>query len=97
VVLRRGIWIEEEQVRRVEEMFGKWVRVARDGDEEGLLVGLHDDKDVFLGMGIIDGIDYRRLAIKVFTSVSEKVSTIRVGQVKLDKNGSEIGLSQILT
>ena len=97
VVLRRGIWIEEERVRRVEEMFGKWVRVARDGDEEGLLVGLHDDKDVFLGMGIIDGIDYRRLAIKVFTSVSEKVSTIRVGQVKLDKNGSEIGLSQILT
>jgi polynucleotide 5'-hydroxyl-kinase GRC3/NOL9 len=97
IVLRRGSWVAEKRIRRVEDGVGKWVRVIRDGEEEGLLVGLHDDKEVFLGIGIIDGIDYRRRAIKVYTSVSEKVSTVRIGQVKLDKTGREIGLSQVLT
>lgn len=97
IVLRRGGWVDQERVRRVEDGLGKWVRVIRDGEEEGLLVGLHDDKEAFLGIGIIDGIDYRRRAIKVYTSVSEKVSTIRVGQVKLDKTGREIGLSPVFT
>ncbi|UCC33270.1 MAG: hypothetical protein JSW53_05750 [Candidatus Bathyarchaeota archaeon] len=97
IVSRRGSWVDEEQMRRIEEASGKWVRVIRDGEEEGLLVGLHDETGAFLGIGIIDGIDYRRRAIKVFTPVTKKLSTIRVGQIKLDKNGREIGLSQALT
>ncbi len=97
IVLRRNIWIDEELIRKVEESFEKWVRVIRDGEEEGLLVGLHDDKGVFLGIGVLDGIDYRRRVMKVYTPVTEKVSSIRVGQTKLDKRGREIGLGQVLT
>jgi polynucleotide 5'-hydroxyl-kinase GRC3/NOL9 len=96
IVLRRNGWIDEERIRRVEDSFEKWVRVIRDGEEEGLLVGLHYDK-AFLGIGVLDGIDYRRRVMKVYTSVSEKVSTIRVGQIKLDKRGREIELNQVLT
>ena len=96
IVLRKKSWIDEERIRRVEDSFEKWIKVIRDGEEEGLLVGLQDD-GVFLGIGVLDGIDYRRRVMKVYTSVSKKVSTICVGQIKLDKSGREIGLSQGLT
>jgi polynucleotide 5'-hydroxyl-kinase GRC3/NOL9 len=97
IVLRRNSWIDEERIRGVEDGFGKWTKVIRDGEEEGLLVGLHDDKEAFLGIGVLVGIDYRRRVMKVYTPVSQKVSTIRVGQIKLDKSGREIGLSPVFT
>ena len=97
IVLRRNSWIDEERIRKIEDSFEKWVRVIGDGEEEGLLVGLHDAKGVFLGIGVLDGIDYRRRVMKVYTPVSEKVSNIRVGQIKLDKSGREIGLSSVFT
>ncbi len=97
IVLRKNSWIDEERIRRVEDSFGKWTRVIRDGEEEGLLVGLHDDKEAFLGIGVLVGIDYRRRVMKVYTPVSQKVSAICVGQIKLDKSGREIGLSPVFT
>jgi len=33
--------------------------------------------------------------MKVFTPINENVSTIRFGQIKLDENGREIGLSTV--
>ncbi len=71
--------------------------MIRDGEEEGLLVGLQDDKGTFLGIGVLVGVDYRKSAMNIYTPISEKVSTIRVGQVKLDKSGREIGLGPIFT
>ena len=97
IVLRRNSWIDGERIREVEDSVGKWVSVIRDGEEEGLLVGLHDDKGAFLGIGILVGVDYRRRAMKIYTPIGEKVSTICVGQVRLDKSGREIGLSPIFT
>jgi polynucleotide 5'-kinase involved in rRNA processing len=40
-------------------------------------------------------VDYRRQVMKVYTPVGENVSTICVGQIKLSKDGREIGLSSI--
>lgn len=97
IVLRRNSWIDGERIREVEDRVGKWVSVIRDGEEEGLLVGLHDDKGAFLGIGILVGVDYRRRAMKIYTPIGEKVSTVCVGQVRLDKSGREIGLSPIFT
>ncbi|MFB0523732.1 MAG: Clp1/GlmU family protein [Candidatus Bathyarchaeia archaeon] len=96
IVLRKNAWIDEERIRTFEESFGKWVRVIRDGEEEGLLVGLQDDKGTFLGIGVLVGVDYRKRVMNIYTPVSEKVSTICVGQIKLDKSGREIGMSQVL-
>lgn len=93
IVLRKSGWIDEERIRRVEDGLGKWVRVIRDGEEEGLLVGLHDDKGAFLGVGVLVGVDYRKRVMKIYTPVKEDVSTLCVGQMKLDKSGREIGSS----
>jgi polynucleotide 5'-hydroxyl-kinase GRC3/NOL9 len=95
VVLRKSKQGTEEQIKAVKEYFGKSVKVIREGDEEGLLVGLKNEEDKFLGIGILDGVDYKRRTLKVYTPVSEKVSTLCFGQIKLDKNCREIGLSTV--
>ncbi len=95
-VLHRSKAVTEEQIKDAEEEFGKKVKVIREGDEEGLLVGLKDEESNFLGIGILQGVDYKRRALKVYTSaVSEKVSMLCFGQIKLDKNCREIGLSTV--
>ena len=66
-----------------------------DGNEEGLLVGLQDELGSYLGIGVLLEVHYRKRVMKVYTPVSANVSTICVGQIKLSKNGREIGLSSI--
>ncbi len=95
VVLSKSKAVTEEQIKDVEEYFGKRVKVIREGDEAGLLVGLKDEEDNFLGIGILHGVDYKRRVLKVYTPVSEKVSMLCFGQIKLDKNCREIGLSTV--
>jgi polynucleotide 5'-hydroxyl-kinase GRC3/NOL9 len=95
VVLSKSKAVTEEQIKDVEEYFGKRVKVIREGDEEGLLVGLKDEEDNFLGIGILHEVDYKRRVLKVYTPVSEKVSMLCFGQIKLDKNCREIGLSTV--
>jgi polynucleotide 5'-hydroxyl-kinase GRC3/NOL9 len=95
VVLPKSKAVTEEQIKAVEEHFGKRVKLIREGDEEGLLVGMKDDEDKFLGIGILDGVDYKRRTLKICTPVSEKVSAMCFGQIKLDKNCREIGLSTV--
>jgi polynucleotide 5'-hydroxyl-kinase GRC3/NOL9 len=94
-VLGKGKAVAEEQVEAAEGYFGKRVKVMREGEEQGLLVGLMDEADKFLGIGILHDIDYKRSLLKVYTPVSEKVHTLCFGQIKLDKNCREIGLSTV--
>ncbi len=61
------------------------------GVEEGLIVALKDSLSRFLGIGVLSEINHRNGAIKVFTPVREKVASISIGQIKLDKSGREIG------
>jgi polynucleotide 5'-hydroxyl-kinase GRC3/NOL9 len=58
--------------------------------EEDLLVALQDAQLNFLGIGILYGIDFERGSVKIYTPVSENVSTILVGEVKLNKKGREL-------
>jgi polynucleotide 5'-kinase involved in rRNA processing len=63
--------------------------VIRKGEEEGLLVGLYRNDKKFLGIGVLREIDYSRKTLKVFTPVSEGISIVASGRVKLDKNLKE--------
>jgi len=95
LVLGRDQEINGERIRDLEEVLGKRVKTIKRGEEEGLLVALQNAQGRFLGIGILSSLDYERGVIKVYTPVDEKVSTICVGQMKLDRQGIEIGLSPI--
>jgi len=95
VVLKRSEAVTEKQIKDAEEHFVKRVKVIREGDEEGLLVGLKDEEDNFLGIGILREVDYQRKALKVYTPVSKKPHVLCFGQIKLNKNFREIGLSTV--
>jgi len=97
IVLQKNWWPVEAQIEAVEKVLGKKAIVIREGEEEGLLVGLENEKGAFLGIGIIRGIDYTRRVMKVYTPVSEGVSTVCMGQVKLDEKGRELGVSEVFT
>jgi polynucleotide 5'-kinase involved in rRNA processing len=68
----------------------------REGDEKGLLVALQDANENFLGIGILEKINYKRRIIRIFTSVHENVTSLHLGQIKLDKKGREIGIPRRL-
>jgi polynucleotide 5'-hydroxyl-kinase GRC3/NOL9 len=95
IVLRKNRSVTEEQIKEIEESFGKRAKVIREGEEEGLLVGLQDEQSKLLGIGILCGVDYKRRVLKIYTPINENVSTIHFGQIKLDENGREIGLSTV--
>lgn len=95
IVTGKNQWINEEQIPNLEEELGKKVKLIQEGDEQGLLVGLHDEEEKFLGIGILNKIDYGRHTIQVYTPVTANVASIHVGQVKLDKKGKEIGISPV--
>ncbi|MGD8506159.1 MAG: Clp1/GlmU family protein [Candidatus Bathyarchaeota archaeon] len=94
-IVDKNHWVNEAQITALEEELEKKVRLIREGDEQGLLVGLHDEKEKFLGIGILDKIDYERRMLHVYTPVTTSVSSIHIGQVKLDKLGKEIGIHPV--
>jgi polynucleotide 5'-hydroxyl-kinase GRC3/NOL9 len=90
IVIGRRRWIESENIKKVEEFTKKKVVVTRKGDEEGLLTGMYSADRKFLGIGIVQEVDYLRKALKICTPVSGEVSILALGKVRLDKNMKEI-------
>jgi polynucleotide 5'-hydroxyl-kinase GRC3/NOL9 len=97
LVLGTQQWVHRDRIKAIEEAFQKKVLVMREGDEEGLLVSLHNENGSFSGIGILSGIDYERKTMKVYTPAKGKVSAISVGQIKLDKDCGELGINPIST
>jgi len=95
IALSREQWADEEIAKSLEDTLKKKVKIVWEGDEEGLLVALHDNDENFLGIGIIEELDYQRRVLKVYTRVKKAVASIQVGQIKLDKAGKELGQSDV--
>jgi polynucleotide 5'-hydroxyl-kinase GRC3/NOL9 len=89
IVIGKRRWIDSENIRSVEEITKKKVVVVHKGEEKGLLMALYDDERNFLGIGSLREIDYIRNVMKIYTPVSEKISIVTVGRVKLDENLKE--------
>jgi len=96
VFLKRNQSVDFEKLYKAKEVFKKKVEVMHQGDERGLLVGLHDAENEFLGLGVISSIDYRRKVMKVSTPVTREVATIKVGGIKLDNEFREVGTAATL-
>lgn len=89
IVIGKRRWINPENIKKVEEITGKKVVVVHKGEEEGLLMALYDSERKFLGMGSLRELDYRRKIMKLYTPVSEKISMVTLGRIKLDENLKE--------
>ena len=48
-----------------------------------------------MGIGILQDVDYKRKNLKIYTPVNQKVGSLSFGQIKLNKNLKEIGLSTV--
>jgi polynucleotide 5'-hydroxyl-kinase GRC3/NOL9 len=92
IMAGKKVSIEEEHIKKLESELGKRVLWLRRGDEEGLLVALEDANGKVLGLGIIGNMDFEKGVIALNTFVEEPVSKVRVGQIRLDAEGHEIGL-----
>jgi polynucleotide 5'-hydroxyl-kinase GRC3/NOL9 len=90
ITIGRRRWVSPDNVKKVEEFTKKRIIVTRKGEEEGLLTGLYDAERKFLGIGILQEIDYLRNTLKICTPVSGEVSILALGKIKLDKNMKEI-------
>jgi polynucleotide 5'-hydroxyl-kinase GRC3/NOL9 len=77
------------------ETGGRLATEQMEGIEEGLLVALQDAEGSFLGIGVLCGVEPIRGVMRIYTPVGENVSTVCVGQVKLDREGREVGLSPV--
>jgi polynucleotide 5'-hydroxyl-kinase GRC3/NOL9 len=94
VIIGRRRWIDADNIKKVEDYTKKKVFVARKGEEEGLLAGIYDSNRSFLGVGVLQEVDYLRKTVKISTPVSEGICVLALGKVKLDKNMKELPITE---
>jgi polynucleotide 5'-hydroxyl-kinase GRC3/NOL9 len=90
IVIGRRRWISEDNIKMVEEFAKKKIVVTRKGEEEGLLMALYNAERKFLGIGVLQEVNYARKTVKIFTPVSKEISIVALGKVRLNKNLKEI-------
>lgn len=93
VIIGKSRWIDAENIKKVEDYTKKKVVISRKGEEEGLLLAAYDAKKKFLGIGVVQEIDYMRKTLKISTPVTEGIAIIVLGKVKLDRNLREVTTS----
>jgi polynucleotide 5'-kinase involved in rRNA processing len=59
------------------------------GEEKGLLVGLKNSRQRFIGIGVVTEVNRNKKVLKVFTPVKSKPGCIIIGKLKLDENLKE--------
>lgn len=94
-LLGAGRPVIPEQVEMIKRALEERPFYGEEKGEEGLLVALQGAQGDFLGIGVLFWISREREAMKIYTPVSGKVSTIQLGQMKLGKKGREIGLASV--
>jgi len=93
LLVTEGPLSEEESIMVKREVGVYNLKNILAGNEKNILVGLLDSMGDVLGIGIIDGIDYKARKIRIFTPVKEKekIRTIQFGSLRLTPEGTEAG------
>ena len=89
--------VDEATVVTAESLFQKDVYIVREGEEEGLLVGLLNNDRDFLGLGIISKLDYKNQTIKIRTDYKDTVNVVQFGQIKVNDAGNELGVTTVFS
>jgi polynucleotide 5'-hydroxyl-kinase GRC3/NOL9 len=90
VVTKRKM--DESTIRELEARFGH-VRIIIQGSERNVIVGLTNDSNELLGIGIIERIDYERGQMTVLTPVkkADEIAAVQFGSMRIKPDGEEIG------
>lgn len=90
VVVRRGL---SRSVKSQLEAKFEHVNVITKGSEKNVVVGLANDADELLGIGIIERIDYERDQMIVIAPVKDvsNIAVVQFGSMKIKPDGKEIG------
>lgn len=91
VVAKRAL--SQDAIRELKERFEQ-VKVIEAGSERDLLVGLVDETNELLGLGIVERIDYSRERMTVITPVRDgnMISAVQIGSMKVKPSGKEVGV-----
>ena len=71
--------------------------LSRKRDVGGLLIGLCDQLNDTLALGIIEGTDLKRKLLSIYTPLQDlgEVRSIQFGSIRLNSEGKELGKARI--
>lgn len=90
VIIGKSRWIGGDNIKEVEEFTKKKVVIIRKGEEQGILAAVYNAKRKFMGIGVLQEIDYLRKTLKISTPVTDEIGVVVMGKVKLDRNQKEV-------
>jgi polynucleotide 5'-kinase involved in rRNA processing len=88
-----GEYAGDELYTAKEQYKVREVEVLKRSEIDHLLVGLNDDRNVCLGIGILRAIDLKEMAIRVITPVRDtsQIRHISLGSIRVNPAGGELG------
>jgi polynucleotide 5'-hydroxyl-kinase GRC3/NOL9 len=82
--------VSKDSIKKIFENQSRSVNVIWLGSERGLITGLYDKEGRFIGIGVIEEIDYKRRVLKIHTPCQQTISMIKLGCVKLVESWKEV-------
>ncbi|MEM2875427.1 MAG: Clp1/GlmU family protein [Candidatus Bathyarchaeia archaeon] len=91
LVLGESANIEDAKLKVVRyKAFDKEVKVLKENDFKNVLCGLIDAECRFLGLGVIEKVDFKSRKLRIYTKVEEsRIAAIQVGSMKVTQEGAE--------
>jgi len=78
------------EVKLLKHNLRKEVEFADFAEKQHSIIGLLDEEDFLLSIGILKDVDPKRRVLKAYAVPNEKVTTVEVGAVKLTEEGKEL-------
>jgi polynucleotide 5'-kinase involved in rRNA processing len=92
-VITDGDYTEEEQYTARERYGVREISVIKRSELDYLLIGLNDDRNLCLGLGIVRDLDLKELTVRVVTPLKDisAVRQIALGSLRVNPAGNELG------
>lgn len=92
-ILTEGDYAGDELFTAKEQYNVREVIIVKRSETDHLLVGLNDDRNVCLGLGVLRSLDLKELSMRVITPLRDisAVRNISLGTIMVSPAGSELG------
>jgi polynucleotide 5'-kinase involved in rRNA processing len=92
-VITDGDYSEEEQYTARERYGVREISIIKRSEFDYLLIGLNDDRNLCLGLGIVRELDLKELTVRLVTPLKDisAVRHIALGSLRINPAGNELG------